>query len=169
MRLIRDPEIHALVATIGGLNSSSLIPYLDFDAIRAHPKVICGYSDITSLHLAILEFSGVRTFYGPAVINSFGEWPGVLEETRVSFLEAACDPQAAPRALLPPARWSNHFRDAQTEAWRTEPRQFHSNPGWRALRQGTATGHTIIANLETLLAAAGTPYFPDVSGQDPDC
>ena len=156
MQLIRDPKIHALVATIGGLNSSSLIPYLDFDAIRAHPKVICGYSDITSLHLAILEFSGLRTFYGPAVINSFGEWPDVLDETRVSFLEAVCDPQMAPRALMPPKRWSNHFRDALADAWRNEPRQYQPNPGWRALRQGTATGHTIIANLETLLAAAGT-------------
>src|SRR4029453_7796704 len=98
-------------------------------------------------------------------INSFGEWPCVLEETRVSFLEAVSYPHAAPRALLPPKRWSNHFRDAQTEAWRRDPRQFHSNPGWRALRQGTATGHTIVGNLETLLAAAGTPYFPDVTGR----
>ena len=65
MRLVRDPGVHALVATMGGLNSSSLIPYLDFDALRAHPKVICGYSDITALHLAILHFAGVRTFLRP--------------------------------------------------------------------------------------------------------
>jgi muramoyltetrapeptide carboxypeptidase len=165
MRLVRDPGIKALVATMGGLNSSSLIPYLDFDDIRAHPKVICGYSDITSLHLAILQFSGVRTFYGPAVVNSFGEWPDVLVETRASFLEAVSEPQTSPRAFAPPKRWSNHFRDALTDAWRTEPRQYQPNPGWRALRQGTASGQTIVANLETLLAAAGTPYFPDLTGK----
>jgi muramoyltetrapeptide carboxypeptidase len=165
MQLIRDPGIHALIATMGGLNSSSLIPYLDFDEIRAHPKVICGYSDITSLHLAILQFSGVRTFYGPTVVNSLGEWPEILEDTRVSFLEAVSEPQTTPRALRPPKQWSDHFRDALTDAWRTEPRQCQPNPGWRALRQGTASGQTIVANLETLLAAAGTPYFPDLTGK----
>ena len=65
--------------------------------------------------------------------------------------------------LSPPKRWSNHFRDARTDAWRTEPRQYQPNPGWRALRSGTASGRAIVANLETLLAAAGTPYFPDLT------
>jgi muramoyltetrapeptide carboxypeptidase len=165
MQLVRDREINALIATMGGLNSSSMIPYLDFDEIRAHPKVICGYSDVTALHLAILAFSGVRTFYGPAVVNSFGEWPDVLEETRTSFLDAVSDPRTAPRALEPPKRWSNHFRDALTDAWRTQEREYQPNPGWRALRRGTASGHTIVANLETLLFAAGTPCFPDLSGK----
>lgn len=72
MQLIRDRTVHALVATIGGYNSSSLIPYLDFDEIRAHAKVICGFSDVTSIHLACLCFAGVRTFYGPAIVTSFG-------------------------------------------------------------------------------------------------
>jgi muramoyltetrapeptide carboxypeptidase len=165
MRLIRDPRVRGLVATMGGYNSSSLIPYLDFEAIRAHPKVICGYSDLTSLHLAILRFAGVRTFYGPAIVNSFGEWPEMLEETRASFLDAVCDASTAPRTLTPPAGWSHHFRDARTEAWRTELRRYHDNPGWRALQAGTASGPAIVANQETLLAAAGTPYFPDLDGR----
>jgi muramoyltetrapeptide carboxypeptidase len=165
MRLVRDPGIRALIATMGGLNSASLIPYLDFDEIRAHPKVICGYSDVTALHLAILAFSGVRTFYGPTVVNSFGEWPDVLEETRTSFLEAVSEPQTAPRSLKPPTRWSHHFRDALTDAWRTQEREYQPNPGWRALRRGHASGQAIVANLETLLTAAGTPYFPDLTGR----
>ena len=52
MALVLDPEVRGIVATIGGMNSSSLVPFLDFDAIRAHPKVICGYSDVTALHRA---------------------------------------------------------------------------------------------------------------------
>ena len=66
---------------------------------------------------------------------------------------------------MPPRQWSNHFRDASTDAWRTEPRQFQANPGWRAVRAGTATGPALVANLETLLAAAGTPCFPDLAGR----
>lgn len=70
MKIIRDKSVSALISTIGGANSSSMIPYLDFDEIRAHPKVICGYSDVTSLHLSILAYSGLSTFYGPAVMPS---------------------------------------------------------------------------------------------------
>lgn len=162
MSLVLDPEVHGLVATMGGFNSASLIPYLDFDAIRAHPKVLCGYSDITSLHLAFLTLAGVRTFYGPAVVTSFGEWPHILEETRDSFLQAVCSHDTGRRELTPPKRWSNHFRDAKTDAWRVDAREFKQNSGWHTLRRGQVTAPVIIANLETLVAAAGTPYFPDV-------
>lgn len=164
MTLILDPEVKGLVATMGGLNSASLIPYLDFDAIRAHPKVICGYSDITSLHLAMLTLAGLRTFYGPSVVTSFGEWPEMLHYTRDSFLQAVCEHRFGRRELAPPKRWSNHFRDANTDAWKTESRKYEENPGWRSLRSGVAGGQVVVANLETLVAAAGTAYFPDVDG-----
>jgi muramoyltetrapeptide carboxypeptidase len=136
MALIRDPAVKALISTIGGENSASMIPSLDFEAIRAHPKVICGYSDVTSLHLAILAHSGLSTFYGPAVVPSFGEWPEVLPETRDSFLDAVQQHRAGIRTLLPPFRWSTHFRDAATPAWKEEPRRFKQNRGWRVLSRG---------------------------------
>src|SRR5688500_2991046 len=63
MDLIHDDEVKCIISTIGGLNSSSMIPYLNFDEIRKHPKIFCGYSDITSLHLSILHYAGVSTFY----------------------------------------------------------------------------------------------------------
>jgi hypothetical protein len=83
--------------------------------------------------------AGVRTFDGPAIVNSFGEWPDVLDEIRTSFFDAVCDPETARRALTL-ARWSDHFRDARTEAWRTESRQYHDHPGWRALRPRMVVG-----------------------------
>jgi muramoyltetrapeptide carboxypeptidase len=164
MALVLDPEVKGLMSTIGGDNSASLIPHLDFDAIRAHPKVICGYSDVTSLHLAILARSGLSTFYGPALIPSFGEWPRVLPETRDSFLDAVSRHRTGARRLRPPARWSDHFRDAGTEAWRDEPRRFRSNRGWRVLSPGNATAPLVIANLATLCRNAGTPHFPELAG-----
>jgi muramoyltetrapeptide carboxypeptidase len=164
MSLVENPSVDAIVATIGGLNSSSLIPYLDFDAIRASPKILLGYSDVTSLHLAILAHSGVSTFYGPAVMPSFGEWPAMIDETRDLFLDAVWRHTHGARRLPMPRRWSSHFRDAKGEAWRTVPREWQSNDGWRILRVGTASGDLVVANLNTLMAAAGTPYFPDVDG-----
>ncbi len=162
MDLYRRKDVDALMSTIGGMNSASLIPYLDFDEIRATPKIVCGYSDVTSLHLAILAFSGLRTFYGPALVPSFGEWPEILPETFASFHSAVTNP--FPRELTPPDRWSRHLRDASTEEWRTLPREFQRNEGWRVLSHGVAEAPLVIANLNTLLAAAGTPYFPALEG-----
>jgi muramoyltetrapeptide carboxypeptidase len=164
MALILDPEIKALISTIGGENSASMIPYLDFEAIRAHPKVVCGYSDPTSLHLAILAHSGLSTFYGPAIVPSFGEWPEMLPETRDSFLDAVQRHRSGARRLLPPARWSNHFRDAESPAWKDEPRRFEPNPGWRVLSPGESSAPIVIANLATLCRSAGTSHFPELAG-----
>jgi muramoyltetrapeptide carboxypeptidase len=164
MALIRDKSVSAMISTIGGANSSSMIPYLDFDEIRANPKIICGYSDVTSIHLAVLAHSGLSTFYGPAVMPSFGEWPDMLSETKESFLEAVQSHREGPRRIKPPARWSNHCRFAPGE-WKSTPREFLKNQGWRALNSGLAEGSLIVANLNTLMTAAGTNYFPNLEGK----
>jgi muramoyltetrapeptide carboxypeptidase LdcA involved in peptidoglycan recycling len=59
-----DQQVRAVLCTIGGLHSAQLLPLLDFDLIAANPKVFCGYSDITSLHLAIHGVTGLVTFMG---------------------------------------------------------------------------------------------------------
>jgi muramoyltetrapeptide carboxypeptidase LdcA involved in peptidoglycan recycling len=164
MALFLDPAVHGVMSVIGGYNSASLVPHLDFDAIRAHPKVFCGYSDVTSLHLALLARAGLSTFYGPAVMPSFGEWPDVVEYTRDAFLDAVWRHREGSRTLRPPDRWSNHFRDALGDGWRTEPRQWNENAGWRVLRAGEARGPLLVANLATMLCAAGTPDWPDLDG-----
>jgi muramoyltetrapeptide carboxypeptidase LdcA involved in peptidoglycan recycling len=165
MDLIFDDEVKCIISTIGGMNSSSMIPYLDFDAIRKHPKIFCGYSDVTSLHLAILHYAGVSTFYGPAVMASFGEYPTVVEGTKASFLAAVSADIPYPRELKPFPEWSDHFLDAKTGAWKTEPRKYQKNDGWKILSEGEVTAPIIVTNLSTLLAAAGTPYFPDLRGR----
>lgn len=141
MALFADGRIRGIVTTIGGANSSSLLPYLDFDVVRANPKVFCGYSDVTSLHLAFLAYAGLSTFYGPAVVPSFGDWPTVLPETRDAFLAATTDASDGVRELVPPARFSRHLRDARTEAWREEPRCFEENRGPVVVGEGVALRH----------------------------
>lgn len=58
-----DPETRAVVCFQGGYGTSRLIPLLDRDAIAASRKALCGYSDITSLHLAVQAWSNTITFY----------------------------------------------------------------------------------------------------------
>lgn len=164
MELFEDPGINAIITTIGGTCSSSLIPYLDYDKIRANAKVFCGYSDITSLHLALLKFAGLATFYGPAVIPSFGEWPEVLSLTRDSFLAATMDSSGRERELLAPESFTRNVLDARSDAWRTGTRTFEANAGPRTLRPGRVEAECVVANLNTLVTSAGTAYFPELDG-----
>lgn len=159
-----NPEVRAIIATIGGNNASSLVPFIDFAAVRASPKVFCGYSDVTSLHLAFMRHAGLSTFYGPAVTPSFGEWPEALPETVASFLDATMRHLSGARELVAPDRWSRHMRDARTDAWRTEPRRWEPHAGWRSVTRGTAEGPAIVANLNTLRSNAGTREMPDFDG-----
>lgn len=165
MELVKDDNVKALIATIGGMNSNSLIPYLDFDLIRKKRKIICGYSDITSLHLSILKYSGLKTLYGPAIMTWFGEYPNGIEESINSFLQRTTDTQDKEKELLPFSRWSNHFRDWSNGDWKNIPRQWQQNKGWKVLNPGEVTSEIVVANLNTLMSAAGTDYFPDVEGK----
>lgn len=73
-----DPSISAVVCTIGGPSFNELLPALLADtelhaAIRADPKVVVGYSDITGLHWFLHATTGLRTFYGPCPLPELGE------------------------------------------------------------------------------------------------
>ncbi len=165
MDLIRDDEVHALISTIGGSNSSSMIPYLDFDIIREKRKIICGYSDVTSLHLAIIKYSGLKTLYGPALMTWFGEYPDGIEGSVKSFLEAVTITDSKPRELTPFPKWSNHMRDWTNGDWKNKPREWKDNEGWKVLNKGSVKAEIVVANLNTLVSCAGTPYFPDLKGK----
>jgi muramoyltetrapeptide carboxypeptidase len=165
MQLIRYPEVKCLMSTIGGVSSNAMIEHLDFDEIAANPKIITGYSDVTSLHMAIHSYTGLVTFYGPAVIPSFGEYPLAFDYTVKSFLDAVQGHREGKRELEPPKEWSNHFRDAFSNAWKTSKREYKENPGWYSLSTGKAKGQLIAANFNTLMACAGTTYFPKLDGK----
>lgn len=162
MDLFIDPSVKAILTTVGGMNSNSLIPYLDFEVIKENPKIFCGYSDITSLHLSLMKFSHLATYYGPGLMPHWSEYPDAITSSIQSFLEAL---ETKERVLKPFKNWSNHFRDWQTDAWKTIPREWKDNLGWRVLNPGKAMAQILICNLNTLMSAAGTDYFPDVEGK----
>ncbi len=66
-RLFKDPEVQAIVCARGGFGCLRMLPLVDFDIIRTHPKIFVGYSDITALLTAITTRSGLVTFHGPVV------------------------------------------------------------------------------------------------------
>ncbi|MCO4794088.1 MAG: LD-carboxypeptidase [Bacteriovoracaceae bacterium] len=165
MQLIRYPEVKCLMSTIGGISSNAMIEHLDYDEILRNPKIICGYSDVTSLHMAIHNYTGLVTFYGPAVIPTFGEHPKAFDFSVKSFLDAVQFHREGKRELEAPSQWSNQMRDAFTSGWKTGKRKWESNPGWFSLVSGKVKGPLLVANFNTLMSCAGTTYFPKLEGK----
>lgn len=64
MAMFTDKKIKAVFCLRGGYGSVHLLPYLNYSLIRQNPKWLIGYSDITALHLAIQQNSGLATIHG---------------------------------------------------------------------------------------------------------
>lgn len=62
--MFADKEVKMIWCAKGGNNSNSTFEYLDYELIKKNPKIICGYSDITSLTNIITEKTGLITFSG---------------------------------------------------------------------------------------------------------
>lgn len=74
MQFFENPDVNAIFCARGGYGSIRILDMLDYDLIRANPKIIIGFSDITSLLLAIHEKSKIATYHGPVAsmqLNSF--------------------------------------------------------------------------------------------------
>lgn len=66
-----DPEVRAVMPMRGGNGAARLLPGIDFETIAKNPKIIVGYSDITSLLIAIQQRTGLVTFHGPMMGGFF--------------------------------------------------------------------------------------------------
>ena len=62
--LLHDPEVDILMASVGGIVTNSMLPYIDYDSLAARPKILCSYSDSTSVLNAVTSMTGLTTFYG---------------------------------------------------------------------------------------------------------
>lgn len=69
---VRDPKVRGIFALRGGYGTMRILDRLDYDALRADPKVILGYSDLTALLNAVTQRTGLVTFHGPvAALSEF--------------------------------------------------------------------------------------------------
>jgi muramoyltetrapeptide carboxypeptidase LdcA involved in peptidoglycan recycling len=161
--LFADPGVAAIVAGIGGDHSCQLLPHLDFELIRAHPKVFMGYSDVTVLNVALWQQTGLVTFNGPALITDFGEHPCMPEYSERYFRALACTP-SPPGAIEPAAEWTEEILSWEDQVDLTRPRALTPSPGWSWLKPGRAEGVLIGGCIESLQHLRGTRFWPDFSG-----
>ena len=138
MAMFADPEVDAVQCARGGYGSAQLIPYLDFDLIAANPKPFVGYSDITALHVALRQRSGLATLYG------YG-------------LSGMGDPETTPFTL------DRLLAVLGGETTGEVPRD-PDDPYVRAIRGGQVTAPLVGGCLWLLMQTMGTPWEIELDG-----
>ena len=69
----KDDEVKAIMCVKGGEDSNTTLDYIDYEMIKEHSKIICGFSDNTSILNAIHEKTGLVTYHGPT-FKSLTSW-----------------------------------------------------------------------------------------------
>ena len=131
-----DKEIAGVWCVRGGYGAARLLPAIDYDLIRKNPKILIGYSDITSLHLAISQNTGLVTFHGPVAASELSEY------TKNHVVNALMNPSAPYKIEVSEFNKANESNLFKTET----------------ITAGKARGRLIGGNLSLLSALAGTPY-----------
>jgi muramoyltetrapeptide carboxypeptidase len=72
-----EDELRAIISTRGGYGSNYLLDGLDLDLIAASAKPLIGYSDLTALHLWMLDQIQLPAFHGPMLSADFAREDGV--------------------------------------------------------------------------------------------
>ncbi len=129
-------DVRAIVCARGGYGANYLLETLNLENIKAHPKILVGYSDITSLLTYIMDSVGLVTFHGPMVTKDFAHEDGVDS-----------------------ASWEAALNG--TSAWEVN---FGPESGAKALQPGSAEGILYGGCLSMLVASLGTPYEIHTTG-----
>ena len=158
--LIHNDKVDIIMSSIGGNNSNALLPYIDYEYLKKHPKMIVGYSDVTAVLLAIYAKTGLVTFYGPALAASFGEFPPFVDETYNYFTDILdCK---TPYIYKKPLFWTDEFIPWMEQNGSKE--KYNNN--WITVREGVAEGRLIGGNLNTMEGFFGTEYMPEIKKGD---
>ena len=137
--MFSDPQIDAIFCSRGGYGSPRIIETIDFETIQNNPKIFVGYSDITSLNLAIWEKTGMVSFPGPMVAVEMGK--GINRFTEQWFWQTLN--LTAPSGLL-------------------------ANPSdmpIQVFNPGKAKGKLLGGCLSLINVLLGTAYCPDFKGE----
>ena len=140
--MFSDREVQGIFCIRGGYGSAQMLDKLDYSLIAANPKVFLGYSDITALHVAIGQRTGLVTFHGPVSLSHLTEWS--QQHLRAALF------QNAPIGVITNPPEGNLLRAGHT---------------LRTVRGGKAQGALAGGNLTLLTTTLGTPFAVDTVGR----
>ncbi|MEM8782781.1 MAG: LD-carboxypeptidase [Planctomycetota bacterium] len=150
MAAFTNPDVDAVFPGTGGYGTTRILPLLDFDAIAANPKVFIGFSDITALHLAIHQRTGLVTFHSPNPQWGLGSDDGLHPLAEKYWW----------RALL-----ASSYEQAGDQGWRFAFDGYDDVGGVVPLTSGVGRGRLIGGNLSLVAALMGTPDEPQTDGK----
>lgn len=157
--MLIDESVGMLMAYWGGTNTNDLLPYLDYELIKKNPKIIIGFSDTTALLQSVTNMTGLVTFMGPAAITFIK--PEVFEYSWEYFQKICINPTDSLIIEDSPTFADDEYFLREDN----DHRIIQQNTGRRVFRHGEFQGEIVASNLETLLALAGTQYFPDLTNK----
>lgn len=137
--MFSNPEIKGIVCARGGYGSGRLLSLIDYELIKANPKVLIGFSDITALLLAIHQKTGLVCFHGPVGASEFTDF------TKAQFEKVLIKGKTNIKVDVP-------------KGWKEK-----ANIAFETIKisNGIAQGKLVGGNLSLLTAAMGTPYDID--------
>ncbi|WP_066300112.1 S66 family peptidase [Bacillus sp. FJAT-29937] len=159
MTAFKDKSIKGIFANIGGEDSIRLLPYIDFDVIRANPKIFVGYSDVTISHL-FCHKAGLSSYYGPAVLTDFAE-NVEMDPYTIEMVKRILFSNEVIGEIEPAENWTSE-RLEWAESNRNKRRKMQPNSGYEVLQgKGVVQGRLIGGCMEVLEFAKGTAIWPD--------
>lgn len=137
MAMFADKKVRGIICLRGGYGTARLLHLLDYALIRRNPKVIAGYSDITTLHCALAVKAKLVSFHSPMLNEGLGaeKFPAFANE---SFLRNVTEAQPAGSLCAGLDKKSVTI-----------------------VRRGVAEGRLVGGNLSVLVTTIGTPYQPE--------
>lgn len=150
-----------LMASTGGFLCNQILPHLQYGLLNELRPTICGFSDVSTLLLALYAKTSCRCLHGPAVLPTYGAAGGVDPYTHASLIDVLRNPNS-PISLHAPL-----FTATQLARWDVdddEPLSRDRSEGWKHIHKGQSVGPAIVSNLEVLEGMLGTPYLPSFDG-----
>jgi muramoyltetrapeptide carboxypeptidase len=142
-QMFENDDVAGIVCARGGYGCNRILPGLDYDLIRTNPKVLVGYSDITSLLYGIYSQTGLITFHGPVGISTFNDFS-------VNYMEDMIMKDSTGLELV--SAEENPGKDDDAYNIYT-------------ISKGRAVGELIGGNLSIATSLMGTPYDVDYRGK----
>lgn len=139
--MFADSSISGIVCARGGYGCVRMLDKLDYSVISKNPKVLIGYSDITSLIYALYQKAGLVAFHGPVGISTFNEY-SVNNFTS---------------ALMNPSTESQFYNAADEDLSKPEYNPY-------TIRSGKAIGKLVGGNLSIVASLIGTEYDINTDG-----
>lgn len=136
---LSEPGIDMVHTLCGGYGTARLHDRVDWGAL-GDPRIVCGFSDITALHLALARHAGWVTFYGPNFLRFTRKKDELTSETEEWF-HRALQPEPLGRLFADP-----------------------DDPYVLTVGEGTAEAPIVGGCLTLIAASIGTPFELDTDG-----